>query len=67
METDPGSQLKLMATFMSEPTKTIRKAAMDDTYGQTDASTKETLPKMLSTFIFNFRHGKGRLIYTDGK
>ena len=56
METDPGSQLKLMATFMSEPTKTIRKAAMDDTYGQTDASTKETLPKMLSTFIFNIRH-----------
>jgi hypothetical protein len=32
-----------------------------------DAFTKETLPKMSSNFFIYLRHGKGRLIYTDGK
>lgn len=40
---------------------------MEDMFGQMDASMKEILLKMLSNNIFYFRHGKGRLIYTDGK
>ncbi len=52
---------------MQDPIKMTRRAAMVDMFGQMDVFTKEISLKMLSKYIFNFRHGKGRLIYTDGK
>lgn len=62
-----GNLPRLMEIFMLELIRTIKKADMEDMYGQTDVFTRETFLKMLSNLIYNFRHGKGRLIYTDGK
>lgn len=47
--------------------KVIRKADMEDMSGLMDAFMKEISHRMLSNLFFYFRHGKGRLIYTDGR
>lgn len=47
-----GSQLKLMLMFMLVHMKMIRKVAMDDMYGRTDAFTKEISLRMLSKLFF---------------
>jgi len=44
-----------------------KKVDMEDMSGLMDVFTKVTSPKMLSNSFFYFRHGKGRLIYTDGR
>lgn len=62
-----GNQLLRMVTYTSEATPTTKRADTDDMFGLTAASTKETLLKTSSNYFFYFRHGKGRLIYTDGK
>ena len=67
METVPGNPPKLMATFMWVHTKTTKRADMEGTSGQTDVSMKEISLKTSSKYFINLRHGKGRLIYTDGK
>ena len=67
MEMGPGNLPKSMATSMSVHTKTTKRADTEGTSGLMDAFTKETLPKMSSNFFIYLRHGKGRLIYTDGK
>jgi hypothetical protein len=48
-------------------TKTTKRADMEGTSGQTDVSMKEISLKTSSKYFINLRHGKGRLIYTDGK
>ncbi len=62
-----GNQPKIMQMFTLVPMKTIKKVDMDDMCGLMDVFMKETLLKMLSNLLFYFRHGKGRLIYTDGR
>ncbi len=62
-----GNQLKLMQMFMLVPMKMTKKVDTVDMCGPMDAFMKETLLKMLSNLLFYFRHGKGRLIYTDGR
>lgn len=67
MEMGVGSHRKSMETSMSELIKTTRRVVTDDTFGPMDAFMRETSQKTSSKYIFYFRHGKGRLIYTDGK
>lgn len=67
MDMEHGNQQKSILTSMLDPIKMTKKVDMVDTYGQMDVFTKETFQKMLSNFLFYFRHGKGRLIYTDGR
>ena len=67
MEMGVGSHRKSMETSMSELIKTTRRVVTDDMFGPMDAFMRETSQKTSSKFIFYFRHGKGRLIYTDGK
>jgi hypothetical protein len=45
----------------------IKNADMVDMYGAMVAYTKEVLHRMLSNIFIIYRHGKGKLIYTDGK
>lgn len=52
---------------MSVHIKTIKRVGMEGISGPMDASMKETSLKTSSNFFINLRHGKGRLIYTDGK
>lgn len=40
---------------------------MEGMSGPMDVFMKVTSLKMLSKLFFYFRHGKGRLIYTDGR
>ena len=62
-----GNRLKKMEIFTSEHIKMIKKLDLEDMFGLMVAYTKETLHRMLSNFFIYFRHGKGKLIYTDGR
>lgn len=53
--------------FMLDPIKMTKNQDLGVMYGRMDAYMKEISHKMLSNYIFIFRHGKGKLIYTDGK
>lgn len=45
----------------------IKNVDMGDMFGQMVAYTKEVLHRTLSNIFLIYRHGKGKLIYTDGK
>ena len=62
-----GNLPKSMVISMSVHIKTTKRVGMEGISGPMDASMKETSLKTSSNFFINLRHGKGRLIYTDGK
>lgn len=62
-----GNQLNIILTFMQERMLMIKKVDLEDMLGQMDAFIKAHFQKMLSKYLFYYRHGKGKLIYNDGK
>ena len=52
---------------MWDHTRMTKKVDMEDMSGPMDVFMKVTSLKMLSNYFSYFRHGKGRLIYTDGR
>ena len=62
-----GNLQEVEVTFISGLMNLIKSVDMADIYGLMDALTKVNLELTSSKHMHNFRNGKGRLIYQDGK